>query len=180
MNEIEVKAKVSNLPSLLKKLEEIGCTLSTPISQVDRIFIPLTASIPTSPGEAALRIREQDGKYLYTVKQTKSNDLDCIEKEIEVSKEQATILLETFPLIRFREVESVKKIRRKTKYKELEICIDEVEELGTFIEVEKLSDEENGEQIQEELFVFLESLGVKREERVLHGYDILLHHKHTN
>ena len=180
MNEIEVKAKVSDLPSLLKRLEELGCILSSPLSQKDRIFIPIGASIPTKSGEAALRIREQNGKYLYTVKQTKSNDLDCIEHEMEVSKEQAVILLETFPLIGFREVEKVAKVRRKTKYNELEICIDEVEELGTFIEVEKLSTEENGEKVQEELFFFLESLGVKREERALHGYDILLHQKHTS
>lgn len=179
MNEIEVKAKVTNLSSLEKKLKALGCSFSSPLSQIDRIFIPLSAGIPTKPGESALRIREQDGKYFYTVKQTKSNDLDCIEKEMEVTKEQAATLLETFPLIGFKEVETVKKQRRKTQYNEYEICLDSVEELGGFIEVEKLSTEEHGERVQEELFVFLESVGVKRDDRVFHGYDILLHHLHS-
>ena len=35
----------------------------------------------------------------------------------------------------------------KCKYKEYEICLDEVEELGSFIEVEKMSDED-GEKVQ--------------------------------
>jgi len=52
------------------------------------------------------------------------------------------------------------------------ICLDEVEGLGSFIEVEKTS-AEDGEAIQEELFNFLESLGVKREDRVFKGYDTL-------
>jgi hypothetical protein len=49
--------------------------------------------------------------------------------------------------------------------------------LGEFIEVEKMTEEVDGEKIQEELFQFLETLGVSRSDRALHGYDVLLNQK---
>lgn len=174
MKEIEVKAKIKNLSELLKSLKNLGILLSPPVVQIDRIFISKGATQPTRPGQCALRIREQNGTYLFTVKQTITNDLDCIEKEIEVTKKQANMLLESFPLMGFEEVHTVKKSRQKGKHGEYEICIDDVETLGQFIEVEKLTEEDNGEKIQEELFQFLETLGVKRQDRVLHGYDVLM------
>jgi adenylate cyclase class 2 len=187
MNEIEVKAYIKDKPTLLEKLNALGIQLSPPVTQYDRIFLPVGASQPTKPGESALRIREQNGTFLFTVKQTQSNDLDCIEKEVEVSDKQATMLLQSFPLIGFIEVPSVRKTRQKAKYhppssrlrgtREYEICIDTVDGLGEFIEVEKMTEEVDGEKIQEELFQFLETLGVSRSDRALHGYDVLLNQK---
>jgi adenylate cyclase class IV len=51
--------------------------------------------------------------------------------------------------------------------------LDEVDGLGSYIEVEKMSDED-GEKIQNELFDFLQILGVSKEDRVLKGYDTLM------
>lgn len=192
MNEIEVKAYINDKPTLLEKLNALGIQLSPPVTQYDRIFLPVGASQPTKPGESALRIREQNNTYLFTVKQTQSNDLDCIEKEVEVSDKQANMLLESFPLIGFTEVPSVRKTRQKAKYhphssrlrgtREYEICIDTVDDLGEFIEVEKMIADPDvigasGEKIQEELFQFLETLGISRSDRALHGYDVLLNQK---
>lgn len=178
MNEIEVKAYINDKPTLLEKLTALGIQLSPPVTQYDRIFLPIGASQPTKPGESALRIREQSDTFLFTVKQTQSNDLDCIEKEVEVNDKQAHILLQSFPLIGFTEVPSVRKTRQKAKYLEYEICIDTVDDLGEFIEVEKMIADPDvigasGEKIQEELFQFLETLGVSRSDRALHGYDVL-------
>ena len=64
-------------------------------------------------------------------------------------------------------------VRKKAKYNDMEICIDAVEQLGSFIEVEKLS-EGDSLQIQEQLFTFLESLGVTKEDQVIKGYDTLM------
>jgi adenylate cyclase class 2 len=79
-------------------------------------------------------------------------------------------------LMGYYEFNTVSKVRRKCRYKNYEICLDEVEELGNFIEVEKMSDEPS-EVVQEELFTFLESLGISREDRATKGYDILLYQK---
>jgi adenylate cyclase class IV len=56
--------------------------------------------------------------------------------------------------------------------------LDQVKGLGNFIEVEKFSTDDTFK-IQEELFRFLETLGVKRKDRVLHGYDVLVYNQQS-
>jgi adenylate cyclase class 2 len=69
-------------------------------------------------------------------------------------------------------VVEVRKIRRKGKLREYEICLDQVEQLGTFVELEKLTDDDvNAEKVREELFNELESLGLSRGAEVTQGYD---------
>lgn len=79
-------------------------------------------------------------------------------------------------LLGYHQAIHVVKTRTKTKYQDMEICLDEVEELGSFIEVEKIVEGE-GETVQNELFGFLETIGVSKENRVLKGYDTLLYIK---
>jgi len=76
-------------------------------------------------------------------------------------------------LLNYEQTVEVHKKRIKTSYKDYEICLDEVAGLGSFIEVEKMSDE-NGEKVQKELFDFLKTLGVSKEDRVFNGYDTLI------
>ena len=68
------------------------------------------------------------------------------------------------------------KKRRKCRYNEYEVCLDEVEGLGNFIEVEKITEGE-GEVIQRELFNFLMKLGVNKEDKIEQGYDTLMYNK---
>lgn len=97
-----------------------------------------------------------------------------IEKELEIRN--ASVMDDIVKLLGFYEFQKIKKTRRKTRYKKYEICLDVIDELGNFIEVEKMTDEDSAE-VQEELFRFLESLGVSRRDRVDRGYDILLYKK---
>lgn len=167
--EIEIKAKVKDLNVLRLKLEEIGCTFSEPIIQDDYIYnqkgIDLKDHRHNTP---VLRIREQMGKIIFTVKKNRSDELDCIEKEVEV--DDKNILKEIIELLGFQKTVEVHKKRQKGKYHDYEICLDEVQDLGTFIEIKKIS-EENGEEVKTELLNFLEKLGIKKEDRVLIGYD---------
>ena len=67
----------------------------------------------------------------------------------------------------------IKKERVIGHLNEYEICLDNVESLGPFIEVEKMSDEDP-QAVRKELQDFLFSLGVKEEDEVHVGYDILM------
>jgi adenylate cyclase class 2 len=150
-------------------LEEIGCELSEPIIQDDYIFNQKGIHLKDhSHNTPVLRIREQGGKILFTLKKNRSGELDCIEKEIEVSDRNT--LKDIIELLGFEQTVEVHKKRRKGNYHDYEICLDEVRGLGTFIEVEKMSDED-GEKVQNELFEFLKKLGVSKEDRVFIGYD---------
>jgi len=170
--EIEVKAKVKDFEIIKDKLKELGCVLSLPIIQNDYIYNSKTTNIREGyDGSPILRIRKQGEKILFTLKKNRTNELDCIEKEIEVSNDET--LRDILLLMNYESNVEVHKKRIKTTYKDYEICLDEVEGLGTYIEVEKMS-EEDGEKVQNELFEFLETLGVSKEDRVFKGYDTLI------
>jgi adenylate cyclase class 2 len=175
--EIEVKAKVENLQELKDKLIAMGISFSDPIIQNDETFVDGNYGDydQFQPSKNILRIRESNGKYIFTLKQPQNNELDCIERETEIidSKEfrEALILMGYKPTI------EIHKTRIKAKYKDYEICLDDVKELGSFVEVEKITDSESADEVQNELFSFLESLDVSKDSRVTHGYDTLIYIK---
>jgi len=175
--EIEVKARVSDLEVLAKKLENMGVILSEPIIQNDQTFIDESYGSydKFQPGRNILRIRENNGKFIFTIKQSQSNELDSIERETEITEPEE--FKEALFLMGYKPAVEIYKVRRKAKYNGYEICLDEVKGLGSFVEVEKITDNENTDEIQNELFGFLESLGVKREDRVTNGYDTLIYLK---
>ena len=176
--EIEVKAKVKDFEIIKNKLKEIGCVLSMPIIQDDYIYNKKGLNLyKDNAGFPVLRIREQNGKIIFTLKKNRSNELDCIEKELEVSNKD--ILKDIFELLDYESTVEVHKKRIKTNYKDYEICLDEVDGLGSYIEVEKMSDED-GEKVQNELFEFLQTLGVSKEDRVFNGYDTLIYLKNNS
>ena len=81
----------------------------------------------------------------------------------------------------FKKDVTVEKRRIKTMYKDVEIVLDTVEQLGDFVEAEKIvteSDPEIRKHIQEELMELLIELGIERSDQVIDGkYDIMLEEK---
>ena len=179
MYEVEVKAKLKNKQEVLKKLEALGCNWGTELHQVDHIFIPEDVSFPPPFHTPVLRVREQNGIFIFTLKISQSGRQDSIERELEIS--DGKMMIEIMQLIKYREVAVVDKKRIKTKLEDMEIVFDEVKDLGEFIEVEKIVTEENPEErknIQKELCDFLESLGIPNEDLLVNAkYDIMLFEK---
>lgn len=175
MNEIEVKARLRNPDPVISKLKSLGCGLGEVIVQKDRIYLQEGIAFEDKiKGRRVLRIREENERCIFTLKISKDNELDCIEEEVEVSDVESMKAIIMY--LDFYEAVKVNKQRRKCKYKDYEICIDDVEGLGKFIEVEKISDEDSSS-VQEELFEFLISIGIDREDQVFEGYDTLIFNK---
>ena len=177
--EIEVKARLKNIEALINKLSVLGVLLSEPVRQEDTIYtnLPDGEFADFKPGVNFLRIRKSGGKVLFTLKQSFVNELEGIEKELEISNEKE--MEDILSLLGYHQAVKVIKTRRKAKYKDYEICLDEVEALGSFIEVEKLTDEDS-EKVQNEMFDFLISLGIEKADRVINGYDTLVYLKQKN
>lgn len=176
MREVEVKAKISDLELTLEKLKELGCEFGQEISQKDIIYIKngLTLVGKKERNFIALRTRSQEEKTLFTLKKSQENELDSIEIEFEIGDaEKMKLVLE---MLGYNEIVRVNKIRKKCKYNKYEICLDEVDGLGKFIEVEEII-KDNGDslRVQKELWNFLSSIGVKEEDRVVNGYDVLMY-----
>ena len=88
--EIEVKAKIDNFQTVKTKLLELGCVFSDSIRQEDEVFVNFEGDFTQLKlGTNFLRIRKENkvgkDRILFTLKQPQSNELDCIEKEVEIS-----------------------------------------------------------------------------------------------
>ena len=177
MKEVEVKAHVADLAAVKQKLASLGCELSEPVIQEDVVYLhkPLTLK-DVKRGIVSVRIRTQDGKNILTLKKQLENGLDKLEREIVFDDaEQAADMLE---ILDMHAASRLKKTRQKYKHQGMEICLDEVEGLGSFVEVEKIVDEgADSIAVQDELFSWLQTLGVSRNDRVTKGYDILMYEK---
>ena len=173
MKEIEVKIKIDNVEPIIKKLAELGCQISEPVVQEDIIF---NEKKPGSEGKIFLRVRKTRNKILFTLKMNVSDELDCIEKEIEINNSES--MKDIIELLGYSEYTRVKKKRIKCNFKDYEICLDEVEGLGCFMEVEKISDEDT-EIARKKMINFLESLEIDVSQRVFQGYDTLMVKKYS-
>src|SRR3989338_387485 len=179
MYEVEVKAQLKNRAQVIEKLEAFGCSFGEELHQIDHIFIPTNVDFPPPLDVPVLRVRKQNEKYFFTLKISQSSRQDCIEREFEIS--DGDKMIEVLGFIGYKRVPIVDKKRIKTNFNNIEIVLDDVKDLGEFIEAEKIvksEDKESRIKTQEELFDFLRTLGVEKEDHVIDGkYDIMLYNK---
>ncbi len=180
MYEVEIKSKLKDRETVVAKLESLGCKFGPELHQADHVFTPKGTFLPRSPlGSPALRVRKQNDKYIFTLKISQSNHQDSIEREMEIG--DGKMMIEILELMKWNKMPIVEKRRIKTNFKDMEIVLDTVENLGEFIEAEKIVTEESREaraKIQEELLDFLETVGIPREDQIIDGkYDIMLYEK---
>ncbi len=174
--EIEVKARVADSAALRTKLEGLGCVFSAPVVQDDTGFVRSVGSMEAFLGnDVFLRIRVQnDGRIIYTAKKPSRFAGDGLAKtEYEVQVNSAEELANILTLSGFVAAVRVRKSRQTAHYGNYEICLDDIEGLGSFIEVELMGEESEADAAQKGMWEFLETLGIGAEDQVRKGYDIL-------
>ena len=176
MREIEIKAKITDREGILSRLEGLGCALSEPVTQEDVVFAQKVGSLEEFlTNSVFLRIRESAKGVVFTLKYNpdRQGEPDAMPVEYEVTVSSRTELEAIFQLLGFKPMVTVKKTRRTGHYKNWEICIDEVEELGTFIEVEQMAEhDEDIEPVRDAIMEFLRSLGITESDLLAKRYDI--------
>ena len=174
MREIEIKALLNDKKAVMDKLTKLGCVFEPEATQLDTVYAERVGSLEKYfSNKNFLRLRvKNNGKVLFTIKQPQKNWLDKIECEFEVSSKEE--MEKALDLMGYQKALVINKKRTITHYNGCEICIDEVENLGSYIEMEKMVEEGDADKIQEELFVFFETLGISRKDRIGVGYDILM------
>jgi adenylate cyclase class 2 len=174
MNEVEVKARVSSFEELQSRLRALGCIFADPRIQHDRIYLHSSLEFSDKTvGTLYLRIRDSNGKHVFTLKKQLATEAENIEKELVIDNPEtcSDILM----LMGYHEVLQISKQRVVCKYDGMEICLDTVERLGTFIEVEKMTPDEDTRAVKDELCAFLQTLGVAAEDYEPKGYATLLY-----
>ncbi len=169
MLELEVKAALSD--DALERVQRLHLSPVDRQVHVDTYYRhPCIDFVAT---DEALRIRRAGATTIVTYKGPRlSRDTKMREeREVVVNDfNEAHTLLER---VGFIAVATVEKIRQRFKRDGMCIMIDDVRGLGRFIEVEMLV-EDFTEQAEEQVFQFLEGIGINRESTMRESYLELL------
>ncbi len=178
--EVEIKVSIEgNIDDVIHNLSQNGIVLGEPVIQEDSVFCNYEGDYRKYPnGALFFRIRKQGDFHLFTMKSPQKNSSDCIEHETKVEKPEEIVSM--LKMLGYHFVNTVKKERRKAKTGDYEICLDNVSGLGVFVEVEKMTDGNDSEKVQEELFKFISAFGLKIKKQIFEGYDILMWKKENN
>ncbi len=143
--EIEIQVNIENSKPLLDFLEKNARFVSEKC-QIDEYFVPAHRNfIDIRPVKEWLRLRNNDDKYSINYKNWhfntdgKSEFCDEYESVIESLDQVKNILR----ILDFKPLVQVEKLRKIWKYKNYEIAVDTVKNLGDFVEIEYIGDKEN-------------------------------------
>ncbi|MFH1506613.1 MAG: class IV adenylate cyclase [archaeon] len=168
--EVEARVKVESLEDIKKKLVDMGAEFFEPKKQNDAVFKrkDLISKV-AKPGDFILRIR-QSTKNILTFKALTDRAGVWIEHETEIKdSEQLRSILEKTGFI---EQVSMHKTRIPGTLGDFELCLDDIEELGTYIEI--ALDSEDGNDAKEKIIGLLNKLGFAEKDIVHKGYVAML------
>lgn len=176
--EIEIQVNIENSKPLMDFLEKNAEFISDE-HQIDEYFSPAHRDfIKTRPVKEWLRLRDSSGKYSinyknwYFDKRGKSNHCDKYETRLENLNQVRKIL----DILNFRPLVRVDKLRKIWKYKDYEIAVDLVKNLGDFVEIEYIGKNENirPEIITQEMINLLKEINCGKIKRNYAGYPFQL------
>jgi adenylate cyclase class 2 len=171
--EVEAKYRVRDAAAVIIALGRHGIRLSPSVRQDDQAYAPASWRFGMPKvGVPFARLRTQHDQHLFTVKRPVSNELACVEHETAVSDRGqmhgALLAMGFAPTVR------IVKSRRTGRWGPVSLCLDIVDGVGVFLELERLLDPDGaGDVAQSELDRLARSLGVDGH-RVLETYDSLV------
>lgn len=139
MIEVEIRAKVQNLELSKERLKKLNAEFLETEKQVDHIFgraKDLDKEHKIIEGCFSARIRERGDKRNVEFKEIKRTGAGMEFSSPLASLESGFNFLKKLD---FEEAFTISKIREIYKYQDFEICLDNVEQLGFFIEIEHSS-----------------------------------------
>lgn len=132
MYEIEIKSRIDNPEIIEKKIISMGAKFEKVVKQEDFYFKHPCKDFKKS--DEALRLRKEDEKIFLTYKGPKIDIETKTREEIEIFVDEDIIKI--LEKLGFEIAGKVIKTRKIFKMENIEISIDIVENLGTFVEIE--------------------------------------------
>lgn len=175
-HELEKKFSISSKEQFLLSLDTLGISLESPIKQMDAIYFRKGKGFSDLPlGEPVLRIR-QDGTSITTALKVYRNGVsDRIEVECGIS--DAIAFDEYLQCLEFEKVVEVVKFRRIATFLGAKIVLDDVLHLGTFAEIEVVTDDDGVAKGFELLTMVVGRLGMDINMAITTPYDEMLYQR---
>jgi adenylate cyclase class 2 len=175
--EIEIQVSIEKSESLLAFLKK-NAEFKLEMRQIDEYFSPAHRDFTAvRPVAEWLRLRDSNGRFSFTYKNWHyqgDKSFYCDEYETEVkSLDQAKKILEA---LNFKSLVVVDKTRKNWLYRDYEIALDSVKNLGEFVEIEYKGQDENADpkKITKEMIDFLKTVGCGEIKINFQGYPYLL------
>lgn len=180
MREIEIKVSIDSPQRVIDMLQAKSITVSHPVRQHDRVFGVRGATGDDMNTLPWLRIRSEtvarQTRHIFTLKKSVTSQLDSIEHETEIADDAELAAIITH--LDFVPYSDLTKTRQTAHMDGVEVCIDTVDSLGSFMEVEKLTDETADiDTVRTELWAVLTQLGIDPSSEITDGYDVLMNRK---
>lgn len=169
--EVEQKFPVGDFADVAKKLTDRGASWGEPIEQIDAYYAHPVRDFAAT--DEALRIRRVGPKNFVTYKGPRLDKETKTRREIELALAEGTPtgdgLAQLLLALGFAEVARVHKRRRPGHLQwggeAIEIAQDEVQEVGTFLELEICTPEQHWQRAREVLQRLATELGLAATER---------------
>lgn len=173
MIEVESKFKISGDITQSDLLTILKDQFIAPISskrQIDTVFLlPEQVDAPIVPGSKIMRVRDvlnpETGELQRSLMTLKvEGQAKLVSDEYEFAVDDGNAARQMLTALGWQEIVTVDKVRLESKTKDYTICIDEVAELGLFIELEVLTeDSADVKNIQQQMYSFLKNLNIDGE-----------------
>jgi adenylate cyclase class 2 len=159
MIEVEIRSRIKDAEEIKVRLEQIGAKLTKSMRQIDKIFghpMFLDSDKMVIEGGVIARIRKKDDDVALEFKEIsrKSGGVEVSAKLSDIEAGQKLL-----DKLKYEEAFTIDKTRDQFSYKDFTICLDEVDKLGRFIEIEKmLSSADDHEEARKECLALLDSI----------------------
>jgi adenylate cyclase class 2 len=142
MLEVELKVKVPSLEPIRKKLGEKGAECKGRIHEHDIYYNAPHRDFGVT--DEAVRVRYTNNHAVVTYKGAKIKKFGLkAREELNTAVESGEVFETMLDRLGFTKTTEVNKWRENFRYADAAISLDEVNELGTFIEIEIMADNEN-------------------------------------
>lgn len=165
--EVESKYRLEDAAQLAATVGALGASFSPPEPQSDLYLAHPSRDFAQT--DEALRIRSVGDRNWVTYKGPRVDQTTKTRRELEVPIIEAEGLGQLLQLLGFRPVATVRKLRRvaRVRHEELpfEICLDEVDDVGSFVELETSAAAAQLDQARQALQSLARQLGLQHSER---------------
>lgn len=191
MIEVEVKLKIDFAESIEKKLIELGFKKGQTLQEIDYYYNGVDRDFRTSGEALRLRLVESlDGSAVVadrpgepliqmTYKGPKLDNVSMSRVEHQVNIDNFETMLSILSSLGYKPVEPVIKLRRELFSEEICACVDTVDGLGDYLELEIMVDKESHrENALDRISVVLKQLGYSISDTTTTSYLSMLEKAH--
>jgi adenylate cyclase class 2 len=169
--EVEQKFRVSDVPGVKARLTQLGASFTEPIEQIDWYFNHPARDFAKT--DEAFRLRHVGEKNYITYKGPKIDQATKTRRELELPLPPGSNIPDDFAQVltalSFRPVAKVKKSRVPGKLvwqgHHVELALDHIDGLGSFMEIEIVADDSDLEAAKESVHSLSKELGLTMPER---------------